>query len=180
MEVTPARAAGSFEHRGQTYYFCAKSCLAKFQADPLKYLSPKPAAAATHAQDIEYTCPMHPEVIQIGPGTCPICGMALEPKEIQAGDTENPELVDMQRRFWISLALSLPLLITSMAMLGPHHTRRWIELALATPVVLWAGWPFFVRAWQSLVSRNLNMFTLIGMGVGVAYVYSVFVAVLRP
>ena len=183
MEVTPAQAAGSFEYRGQTYYFCAKGCLAKFQADPLKYLEPKPAAPEAHAKDVEYTCPMDPQIVQMGPGICPICGMALEPKEIQAGDTENPELVDMQRRFWISLALSLPLLAFSMTMFGPHSahvmTSSWIELALATPVVLWAGWPFFVRAWLSIVTRNLNMFTLIGLGVGAAYLYSVFTAVFR-
>ncbi|HEV8415823.1 MAG TPA: copper-translocating P-type ATPase [Bryobacteraceae bacterium] len=176
MDVTPETAAGSFEYQGQTYYFCAKSCLAKFQADPLKYLAPKPAELPANSKDVEYTCPMHPEVIQIGPGTCPICGMALEPKTIQADEGANPELVDMQRRFWISVALSAPLVVISMAMPGPHHALLWIELALATPVVLWAGWPFFVRAWQSLVSRNLNMFTLIGLGVGVAYVYSVFAA----
>src|SRR5689334_1675959 len=178
MEVTPASAAGSFTYQGETYYFCAKSCLAKFQADPLKYLAPKPAVPDQHAKDIEYTCPMHPEVVQIGPGTCPICGMALEPKEIQAHDTDNPELTDMQRRFWISVVLSLPLLVLAMRTHGSHGVQRWIELALATPVVLWAGWPFFVRAWQSLITRNLNMFTLIGMGVGVAYVFSVVVAVL--
>ena len=177
MEVTPANAAGSFAYRGQTYYFCAKGCLAKFQADPFKYLEPKPAIPAAHAApatEVEYTCPMHPEIVQMGPGTCPICGMALEPKEIQAGETGNPELVDMLRRFWISTALSLPLLGFSMTMLGPHALHGWIELAFATPVVLWAGWPFFVRAWQSIVTRNLNMFTLIGIGVGVAYLYSVF------
>jgi P-type Cu+ transporter len=177
MEVTPGTAAGSFEYRGETYYFCARSCLAKFQADPLKYLEPQPAAQTPAATGVEYTCPMHPEVVQIGPGTCPICGMALEPKEIRTGDTENPELADMQRRFWISLALSSPLLVISMASLGPPAMRTWIALALATPVVLWAGWPFFVRAWQSLVTRHLNMFTLIGLGVGVAYVYSVYAAV---
>ncbi len=116
---------------------------------------------------------MDPQVIQIGPGTCPICGMALEPKEIQAGDTENPELKDMQRRFWISLALSLPVLVFSMSMLGPHGARNWIELVLATPVVLWAGWPFFVRAWLSIATRNFNMFTLIGLGVAVAYLFIV-------
>ena len=177
MEVTPAKAAGSFEHRGQTYYFCGKGCLAKFQADPLKYLAPKPVIAATEANNVEYTCPMDPEVVQMGPGICPICGMALEPKEIQAGEAENPELADMQRRFWVSVALSVPLLVISMAMLGPHGVRTWVEMALATPVVLWAGWPFFVRAWQSIVTRNLNMFTLIGLGVGVAYVYSIYAAV---
>ena len=180
MEVTPAKAAGSFEYRGQTYYFCGKSCLAKFQADPLKYLAPKPVVPAAGAKDVEYTCPMHPEVVQMGPGTCPICGMALEPKEIQAGDTQNPELADMQRRFWVSVVLSLPLLVMSMAMLGLHASRSWIELALATPVVLWAGWPFFVRAVQSIVTRHLNMFTLIGLGVGVAYVFSLFATFFPP
>jgi P-type Cu+ transporter len=180
MEVTPQKAAGSFAYQGQTYYFCAKGCLAKFQANPEKYLNPKSAAAAVGAENIEYTCPMHPEVVQMGPGTCPICGMALEPKEIQLEETENPELVDMQRRFWISAALSAPLLVIAMGMLGPHHLRIWIELALATPVVLWGGWPFFVRAWQSLATRNLNMFTLIGMGVGVAYVFSLFAVVFMP
>jgi P-type Cu+ transporter len=181
MEVTPDKAAESFEYRGQTYYFCGKGCLAKFQADPDKYLVPKPATPEPEAhKDIEYTCPMHPEVVQIGPGSCPICGMALEPKTIQAEETENSELADMQRRFWVSVALSLPLLVISMAMLFPHDVRSWIELAFATPVVLWGGWPFFVRAWQSLVSRNLNMFTLIGMGVGVAYVYSLASLILQP
>ena len=180
MEVTPQKAAGSFAYQGQTYYFCGKGCLAKFQADPEKYLNPKPAKAAVGAENIEYTCPMHPEVAQMGPGTCPICGMALEPKEIQLEEVENPELVDMQRRFWISAALSAPLLVIAMGMLGPHHWRMWIELALATPVVLWGGWPFFVRAWQSLVTRNLNMFTLIGMGVGVAYVFSLYAVVFMP
>src|ERR1019366_7950777 len=132
-----------------------------------------PAAPAKGTKDVEYTCPMHPEVVQMGPGTCPICGMALEPKEIQAGDTQNPELADMQRRFWVSVVLSLPLLVMSMAMLGLHASRSWIELALATPVVLWAGWPFFVRAVQSVLHRSLNMFTLIAMGTGAAWLYSV-------
>jgi len=177
MEVTPGTAAGSFDYLGKTYYFCARSCLAKFQADPLKYLEPQSVTQTPAATGVEYTCPMHPEVVQIGPGTCPICGMALEPKEIRTGDTENPELAGMQRRFWISLALSSPLLVISMASLGPTAVRTWIALALSTPVVLWAGWPFFGRAWQSLVTRNLNMFTLIGLGVGVAYVYSVYAAV---
>ena len=180
MEVTPQKAAGSFAYQGQTYYFCGKGCLAKFQADPEKYLNPKSAEAAVGAENIEYTCPMHPEVAQMGPGTCPICGMALEPKEIQLEEVENPELVDMQRRFWISAALSAPLLVIAMGMLGPHHLRIWLELALATPVVLWGGWPFFVRAWQSLVTRNLNMFTLIGMGVGVAYIFSLFALIFLP
>ena len=177
MDVTPATAAGSFLYKDRTYYFCSKGCLARFQADPLKYLAPKPAVPAAEAQDIEYTCPMHPEVVQMGPGTCPICGMALEPKEIQAGDAKNPELADMQKRFWVGVILSAPLLVISMAMLLPREVRIWVEFALATPVVLWAGWPFFVRAWQSIVTRHLNMFTLIGLGVGVAYAYSAFATV---
>ena len=180
MEVTPDKAAGSFPYQGTTYYFCGKGCLAKFQADPLKYLAPGPASDAPGAKDVEYTCPMHPEVVQMGPGTCPICGMALEPKTIQLEETENPELLDMQRRLWISAVLCAPLLVIAMGMLGSHHLRMWIELALATPVVLWGGWPFFVRAWQSLVTRNLNMFTLIGMGVGAAYVYSLLASILEP
>ena len=180
MEVTPEKAAGSFTYRGQAYYFCGKGCLAKFQADPEKYLNPRPPAAAAGAENVEYTCPMHPEVVQIGPGTCPICGMALEPKTVQLEETENPELIDMQRRFWISAALSAPLLAIEMAAMGSPGTRIWIELALATPVVLWGGWPFFVRAWQSLVTRNLNMFTLIGMGVAAAYFYSLFAVLFMP
>jgi len=178
MAVTPQTAAGNFDYRGHTYYFCAKSCLAKFQADPEKYLRPRPLAqSATEpaASDVEYTCPMHPDVVQIGPGTCPICGMALEPKMVSADDAENPELVDMRRRFWASTALALPLMVISMAM----PSSVWFQLALATPIVLWAGWPFFVRAWQSLVTRSLNMFTLIGLGVGVAYAYSLAAVVLQ-
>ena len=132
-----------------------------------------------------YTCPMHPEIRQIGPGTCPICGMALEPEIATADTGPNPELVDMTRRFWIGLALTLPVFVLEMGahLVGPHlldqTVSNWIQFAFATPVVLWAGWPFFVRGWQSLVTRNLNMFTLIAMGTGVAFVYSV-VATLRP
>ena len=180
MEVTPEKAAGSVAYHGQTYYFCGKGCLAKFQADPEKYLTPTPPAAAPGAENVEYTCPMHPEVVQMGPGNCPICGMALEPKAVQLEEAENPELIDMQRRFWISAALSAPLLVIEMAGVTAPSTRIWIELALATPVVLWGGWPFFVRALQSLVTRNLNMFTLIGMGVGAAYVFSVYAVVFMP
>ena len=138
----PCQSSRELRVPGRTYYFCAKSCLAKFQADPLKYLAPKPAVPPTEAKGVEYTCPMDPEVVQMGPGTCPICGMALEPKEIQLGEAENPELADMQRRLWVSLALTLPLFVFSMTMLGPHGARSWIELALATPVVLWAGGHF--------------------------------------
>ena len=177
MEVTPGAAAGSFDYRGQTYYFCAKSCLAKFQADPERYLAPRPPTEAKPG--VEYTCPMHPEVVKIGPGTCPICGMALEPKAIQLEEGENPELVDMQRRFWISVVLSIPVLLIAMIPLLPQRITTWLELALSTPVVLWAGWPFFVRAWQSVTTRNLNMFTLIGIGVGVAYIYSLVATLLE-
>ena len=181
MDVTPAQAAGSFEYQGHTYYFCGKGCLAKFQADPQKYLKPRSRLfRRPAAKGIEYTCPMHPEVVQIGPGTCPICGMALEPKSIQADEAENPELADMQKRFWVSVALSVPLLVISMAMLGPSDTRAWIELALATPVVLWGGWPFFVRAWQSIVSRPPEYVHADRLGVGVAYVYSLFAAFFPP
>src|SRR5262249_30646712 len=133
-----------------------------------------------------YTCPMHPQIRQPGPGACPICGMALEPELASAAPTPNPELVDMTRRLWVSLALSLPVVALEMGghlfdlhrLIGPT-AWSWLQLLLATPVVLWAGWPFFVRGWQSLVTRNLNMFTLIAMGTGVAWLYSM-VAVLLP
>jgi P-type Cu+ transporter len=148
----------------------------------------EPDVPPTPAMRIEYTCPMHPQIVRPGPGSCPICGMALEPRTVSLGDEENPELRDMRRRFWISSALAIPVLILTMADSLPGHpieafassrTQTWIEFALATPVVLWGGWPFFVRAWNSLVHRSLNMFTLIGLGVGVAYAYSV-VATLFP
>ncbi|MDX1606869.1 MAG: heavy metal-binding domain-containing protein, partial [Candidatus Competibacterales bacterium] len=144
-----------------------------------------PAAPQTRTQ---YTCPMHPEIVRDEPGSCPICGMALEPVTVTVEEEENPELVDMTRRFWISAALSLPLLIIAMGGMIPGNplhamasaqTLHWLELLLATPVVLWGGWPFFVRGWQSLVTRHLNMFTLIALGTGVAYVYSV-VATMLP
>ncbi len=180
MEVTPEAAAGSFAFQGRTYYFCAKSCLAKFEADPLKYLEAKPAEPAAGETGIEYTCPMHPEIVQIGPGSCPICGMALEPKHVQAGEEENPELIDMRRRFWAGVGLSLPLLVIENGHLFSHELRNGIELALATPVVLWGGWPFFVRAWRSVLTRNLNMFTLIGLGVAAAFLYSLVVVIVQP
>src|SRR4030095_765079 len=130
----------------------------------------------------EWTCPMHPQIVREGPGTCPICGMALEPRTVSVGDEENPELIDMRRRFWISVGLTAPLLLMMLGTflpgdaihrLLPMSVAIWLELALATPVVLWGGWPFFVRFWQSLLNRSPNMFTLIGLGVGVAFVYSV-------
>ncbi|HEY5611796.1 MAG TPA: heavy metal translocating P-type ATPase, partial [Thermoanaerobaculia bacterium] len=178
MRVDPATAKASSTHDGQTYFFCCEHCKAKFDADPAKVLggTPKPAAPAAPAGTI-YTCPMHPEVRQVGPGSCPICGMALEPLGVTA-EEDTSELKSMTLRFWISAILAVPLVVITMTR---HLTgiTPWVELALATPVVLWGGWPFFDRAWQSIVNRSLNMFTLIGLGVSVAYLYSV-VATLVP
>ena len=218
MRVDPAKAAGSTEHEGKTYYFCSKGCLQRFQADPTKYLdpayrpgmhamqaAPAPLTLVKHRPEIrrgessdsprtpvspdqrEYTCPMHPEVRQLGPGSCPICGMALEPVEASLEEEPNHELLDMSRRFWWSLALTAPILafMVSEFLPGqlqhaiPMRAATWIEFVLATPVVLWGGWPFFVRGWASIVSRHLNMFTLIGLGVGAAYLFSV-VATIAP
>ena len=253
MTVDPESAAGSFEYKGQTYYFCSLHCLEKFREDPERFLNKpvgplmvqpvgirrekpqhpssnpvvtapgsdtsKPVATA-HGSDktiytcpmhpevrkdkpsacpkcgmalepvtpapaqtkTEYTCPMHPQIVRDAPGSCPICGMALEPRAVSLEQEENPELVNMTRRFWVSVALSLPVFLIGMSefipgdllqRIAPMNAWVWIQLALATPVVLWAGWPFFVRGWQSIVNRSLNMFTLIGLGVAVAYVYSV-------
>ena len=188
MTVNPAKAAGQHAHAGHTYYFCGKSCLEKFRADPVKYLSKTAAPVVAAPAGSQWTCPMHPEIVRDGPGSCPICGMALEPMTATLDDGPNPELVDMTRRFWISVALSLPLLVIAMSDyipgrpldgLLPPRAMGWLELALATPVCVWGAWPFFVRGWHSLVTRNLNMFTLIAIGVSVAYVYSV-VATLFP
>jgi Cu+-exporting ATPase len=185
MTVDPHKTSHRHVHEGRTYYFCAGRCRTKFAADPAKYLDKKAAAAEPPPGTI-YTCPMHPQIRQVGPGTCPICGMALEPAEATAEQGPNPELIDMTRRLWIGLALAIPVVVLDMGMeftnlsaLISPAVSNWIELFLATPVVLWAGWPFFVRGWQSLVSRNLNMFTLIAMGTGVAWLYSV-VATLAP
>ena len=196
MEVQPDSAAASETHAGQTYYFCCKGCAAKFRAEPAKYLAPKPAAASPPnlvqiglpaAKPIQvapppagskYTCPMDPQIVRDRPGSCPICGMALEPMMPSLDGGENPELIDMRRRFWICLVLTVPVFISAMGM-SMSHSRVLFEMALATPVVLWGGWPFFVRAWQSILSRNFNMFTLIGMGTGVAYCYSVAAALLN-
>ncbi|HSA93159.1 MAG TPA: heavy metal translocating P-type ATPase [Terriglobales bacterium] len=239
MTVDPAKPAGTAEHDGKTYYFCSTHCVAKFQADPQKYLSrpttaampagqmvsiapakPTPAAGreemytcpmhpevrekagtpcplcgmaleplAPPGPRVEYTCPMHPEVVRSEPGACPICGMALEPKTITAAEEKNPELEDMSRRFWTGVALGAPLLLLTMAdMLLPGQPVSqaisgrllvWLQFLLATPVVLWCGWPLLERGWQSLVHRHLNMFTLISMGVVAAYGYSVL-ATLAP
>ncbi len=185
MTVDPHKTPHRHVHQHRTYYFCSAGCRTKFAAEPAKYLG-KPAAASELPPGTIYTCPMHPEIRQVGPGNCPICGMALEPLEPATDTGPNPELLDMTRRFWIGLALAIPVVVLEMGghlanlhmLLGPSASN-WIQLVLATPVVLWAGWPFFVRGWQSLVSRNLNMFTLVAMGTGVAWLYSL-VATVTP
>ena len=176
MQVNPDSAAGSHQHAGQTYYFCSTGCLNKFRADPARYLAPKPAPVEQPAAK-QYTCPMHPQIVRDKPGTCPICGMALDPMVAAIDEGENPELVDMRRRFWVCLVLTAPVFVSAMTM-SESRSRIFFEMALSTPVVLWGGWPFFVRAWQSIVTRNLNMFTLIGLGTGVAYFYSLAAALL--
>ena len=185
MNVDPKNAAGKSNYNETAYYFCSTHCKTKFNLNPESYLSDKKQEKTViqEGANVKYTCPMHPEVISDKLEDCPICGMALEPMEISLEDKENPELIDMTKRFWISTALALPLLIITMGgmitggMFGPWQT--WIELALATPVVMWGGAPFFVRGWKSLKTRNLNMFTLIAIGTGVAYSYSV-IATLFP
>jgi Cu+-exporting ATPase len=201
MTVDPTKAAGQHEYKGETYYFCSTHCLHKFREDPERFLNQTAAPQITQisrkkeqtaaeqatGQKIEYTCPMHPEIIRDAPGSCPICGMALEPRTATLED-DTTELDDMKRRFWVSAALSLPLLALAMSEMLPgdplrtaigHGRVSWVQLLLAAPVVLWGGWPFFVRAWYSIVTRNLNMFTLIGLGVAVAFIYSL-VATLAP
>jgi Cu+-exporting ATPase len=226
MSFGASEAAGSVDHDGRTYYFWSQNCLEKFRAAPEKYLNsayasgsesggradvqytcpmhpeirqsgpgscPKcgmalePATPSAPATRTEYTCPMHPEIVRSEPGSCPICGMALEPRHV-TGEEVNPELVDMKRRFWISVALTVPILMFMISELIPGdpllhaigmRASQWVQFALATPVVLWGGWPFFERAWESLRNRSLNMFTLIGLGTGSAYGYSVF-ALLFP
>ncbi len=184
MTVDPHTAKHQASHHGHPYYFCSAGCKTKFVADPAKYLGerePEPVV-----EGATYTCPMHPEIRQQGPGACPICGMALEPEIATADSGPNPELADMTRRFWIALVLTLPVFTLEMGahIVGAHgwvdpKLSSYIQFAFSTPVVLWAGWPFFVRGYQSLLTRNLNMFTLIGMGTGVAYVYSL-VATFAP
>ncbi|MES5484880.1 heavy metal translocating P-type ATPase [Bradyrhizobium sp. INPA03-11B] len=184
MKVDPATAKHRFSYKGEGYLFCSGRCRERFEAEPEKYLKPREPEPPAPAGTI-YTCPMHPEVRQVGPGSCPICGMALEPEQVSLDDGPDPELIDMTRRFWIGLALTLPVFVLEMGShlglmhLVPQPWSNWISFVLATPVVLWAGAPFFVRGWQSLVTRNLNMFTLIAIGTGVAYAYSV-VATLAP
>jgi len=186
MMVEPQKSAGKAEHDGKTYYFCSPRCKERFEKEPEKFLAapgtagmeqvhaPTPGASP---QNIRYTCPMHPEIVQIGPGSCPICGMALEPMDIVAGEQADPEYDYMRKRLWVSAALSLPVLVLSMAgdALGLRINpalKNGIELLLASPVVIWGGWPFFERFWASLVNRSPNMFTLIGLGTGAAYLYS--------
>jgi Cu+-exporting ATPase len=196
MDVTPGEAAGgSADHAGQTFWFCSPGCRARFVVDPARYTAAPPPRHGTAGprrvevshDDRIYTCPMHPEVRQRGPGSCPKCGMALEPVEVTAEEGPNPELIDMSRRFWLSLALTVPVFAIAtaemftpvlVAVLGAT-TRLWIHLVLSAPVVLWGGWPFFVRAWESILMRSLNMFTLIALGTGAAFGYSVF-AMLLP
>lgn len=181
MQVDPHTTPHRAEHAGRPYYFCSAGCRTKFLADPAKYLTASEARAPEPvAEGAIYTCPMHPDVRQVGPGSCPICGMALEPDLATAEAQPNHELIDFTRRFWVGLVLTLPIFVLEM---GGHlfgldfgldaRISNWLQLALATPVVLWAGWPFFQRGWASLKSRNLNMFTLIAMGTGVAWAYSV-------
>jgi Cu+-exporting ATPase len=217
MTVDPATAAGSAIHKGNTYYFCSSHCLDRFRADPERFVQgetaqsplsapggvytcpmhpevrqghprtcPKcgmalePAGGAIPTTKVEYTCPMHPQIVRDQPGSCPICGMALEPRTVTVEEGTSPELVDMSRRFWVGLVLSLPVFLLAMADMLPGRPLHfldmrivtWIQLALATPVVLWCGWPFFQRAWDSVKFLSPNMFTLIALGVGAAYVYS--------
>ncbi len=193
MKVDAANPKGGRAvHDGMTYSFCNPKCRTKFEADPGRYLSARPAGIATAVPEGDrektYTCPMHPEIRQKGPGGCPICGMALEPEEIGLEEEANPELVDFTRRLKVSVALTVPLVFLAMSEMIPGqpvqralpaHWSAGLQSLLATPVVFWAGWPFFARGWASLRSRNWNMFTLIALGTGVAYAYSV-VATLFP
>ncbi|MFN3725476.1 MAG: heavy metal translocating P-type ATPase [Allosphingosinicella sp.] len=187
MTVDPATTPHHATHAGTEYHFCSAKCRERFQARPELFIGGGPRPEPEGSKDIVYTCPMHPEIEQIGPGTCPICGMALEPKGAAILEGPSEEYLDMRRRFIVSAVLTIPL---AMAAMGRHifpamvelagaRTLDWIELALATPVVLWGGWPFFVRGWQSVRTRHLNMFTLIALGTGVAWLYSV-VATLAP
>ena len=193
MTIETADAVGHADYKGHRYYFCAESCLERFTAEPGAYVdepgtaripSPESPSTSLGASRIpaggSWTCPMHPEIIRDAPGTCPICGMALEPMTVTAEEPENDELRDMTRRLWTCAVLTAVLLIVAMGgVVGGGASRQWLEVALASPVVLWGGWPFFVRGWQSIVNRSLNMFTLIALGVGVAYLYSL-VATLLP
>jgi Cu+-exporting ATPase len=194
MEVDQRRAAPRLKHGGQTLLFCSERCRERFEFDPDGYLDTRvrqedaAGAPPVESQDaVEYTCPMHPEIRQLGPGSCPICGMALEPVTVTTATGPSAELIDMTHRFWIAVALSIPIVVLEMGSelvsaieeAVPARLSVWLQLALATPVVLWAGWPFFTRAWASVRTRKLNMFTLIAMGTGVAWLFSV-IATLAP
>ncbi len=187
MTVEETRAAATSTYRGTTYYFCNPRCRERFDADPERFLAPvrpadpaSPAAPDAAAPGTEYTCPMHPEIVRNAPGACPLCGMALEPRIATLDEGPNPELVDMTRRFWIAAVIGAPVFLLTMAdmvtggriVMSSGSLINWASLALATPVVFWAGWPFFERAWASIVNRSPNMFTLIALGVGSAYIYS--------
>ncbi|HEV3218824.1 MAG TPA: heavy metal translocating P-type ATPase [Candidatus Acidoferrales bacterium] len=204
MTVNPQRAAATLDHGGNNYYFCSAGCAHKFEAAPEKFLSPRPAKSTTSSEligitlapakkgvategsptigKIEYTCPMHPEVVRDAPGACPICGMALEPRVVTEVEPPNPELKSMTLRFWVSALLTAPIFVLAMSEIISGNplgrwrgmgAKNWIELALSTPVVLWGGWPFFERGWSSIVRWKLNMFTLIAIGTGAAYGFSV-------
>ncbi len=186
MNVMPASAAGRFEYGGKTWYFCSVHCLKRFSADPEAILHPPAKAVEQGSAEAEYTCPMDPEVVQRGPGSCPKCGMALEPTvlSLASSEGENPEMVAMKRRLWVSLVLTIPVVLLAMSEMAGSGlltgmSSRLTQLLLATPVVLWGGWPFFERAWASLINRSANMFTLIGMGTGAAWGWST-VATLAP
>jgi len=185
MAVDPATTTHHARHDGSDYPFCSDGCRRKFIADPQRYLTPDADTAEPVPAGTLYTCPMHPEIVQEGPGTCPLCGMALEPAMPSLEEGENPELTDFRRRFWWSLPLSVATMALAMLAMTPvlhglsPDLRVWIELALATPVVLWAGWPFLQRWAQSIRHRSPNMWTLIGTGVLAAYGYSV-VATVAP
>ncbi|HYM04357.1 MAG TPA: heavy metal translocating P-type ATPase, partial [Stellaceae bacterium] len=182
MSVDPETAKFHADHQGATYHFCSGDCQAKFTADPAKYATPnEPAPKPAAAKGTVYTCPMHPQIRLTEPGNCPICGMALEPVGASAEEGPSAELIDMTRRFWIGTALAAPVVVLEMGAHFPglnlHHyvspqTSTWIQLILGTPVVLWAGWPFFERGWASVRNRSLNMFSLIALGIGTAFLYS--------
>src|SRR5262249_5745597 len=173
-------------HGGHTFYFCSDRCRTKFKAEPQRYLKAAPASPPAAPAGTIYTRPLHPQIPQVGPGNCPVCGMALEPEVATPERGPNHELLDMTRRFWIGLVLAVPVFLlevgghlSGLTMLLGRELSNWVQLALATPVVLWAGWPVFVRGWQSIRTGNLNMFTLIAIGTGVAWLYS-GVAVVLP
>jgi Cu+-exporting ATPase len=183
MSVAPETAAGKYDYNGETYYFCSTGCLNKFKQNPQRFLEKKKEEkqAAATSEGVEYTCPMHPEIVQIGPGSCPKCGMALEPKVLTLDNKPDPEFVDMKRRFWISAVLTIPVFVLAMAEMLPNfhsfvspNISLWIQFVLATPVVLWGGFPFFERAWASVKNVSPNMFTLIAIGTGAAYLFSLF------